>query len=74
MLPSNQEAGATEDGAAGAAEAQTNIDAQINEDGSVSLVSAGAEEKAADNPTASDDGNTLDARTQGILDLSLIHI
>ena len=45
MLPSNQEAGATDDVAAGAAEAQTNIDAQINEDGSVSLVSAGAEEK-----------------------------
>jgi len=68
MLPSNEEAGATEDVAAGAAEAQTDIDAQVNEDGSVSLISAGAEQEPAESPTDQGDGNTLDARTQGILD------
>ena len=68
MLPSNEEAGATEDVAAGAAEAQTDIDAQVNEDGSVSLISAGAEQEPAESPADQGDGNTLDARTQGILD------
>ena len=67
MLQSNDEAGATEDVAAGAAEAQ-DIDAQINEDGSVSLVTAGADGEPTESPTDSGDGNTLDARTQGILD------
>lgn len=68
MLQSNHEAGATDDVAAGAAEAQANIDAQVNEDGSVSLITAGAENQEQDPPTESGDGNTLDARTQGILD------
>ena len=67
MLDITDEAGATEDGVAGATEAQ-DIDAQINEDGSVSLVSAGADGEQTGSPTDSGDGNTLDARTQGILD------
>ena len=67
MLTNTDEAGATEDGVAGATEAQ-DIDAQVNEDGSVSLITAGAENQEQEPPTEPGDGNTLDARTQGILD------
>jgi len=64
----NDSAGAEQSSDSAGAEVGTDLDIQVNEDGSVDLYDAGASEEAVANSEQSDENGELDARTQGILD------
>ena len=65
---SNESAGAENNSDSAGAGVGTDLDIQVNEDGSVDLYDAGASEAAVDNSEQLDENGELDARTQGILD------
>lgn len=64
----NESAGAENNSDSAGAEVGTNLDIQVNEDGSVDLFDAGASGAAIENSEQLDENGELDARTQGILD------
>ena len=64
----NESAGAENNSDSAGAEVGTDLDIQVNEDGSVDLFDAGASEATVDNSEQLDENGELDARTQGILD------
>lgn len=64
----NESAGAENNSDSAGAEVGTDLDIQVNEDGSVDLFDAGASEEAIENSEQLDENGELDARTQGILD------
>ena len=65
---SNDSAGAENNSDSAGAGVGTDLDIQVNEDGSVDLFDAGASEAAVENSEQLDENGELDARTQGILD------
>lgn len=64
----NESAGAEQSSDSAGAEVETDLDIQVNEDGSVDVFDAGASEEAQTNPEQLDENGELDSRTQGILD------